>query len=61
LDDITINADGTVTHNLLKKTAKDRKSKENPREWKTIAAFKSWRTKLLKHRRDSFKENLSPL
>ena len=55
LNSVTVNADGSVSHNIF--LAKD----GSPRKFKDEATHKKWVTKHLRERREDLKTKLSPV
>ena len=56
LDDVYIEDDGTIVHNLF-----DDPKTNQPRTFKTIAHFSKWRKQRLAFKRKQFEDKLTPL
>jgi hypothetical protein len=56
MNDVTVNEDGTVSHNVFK--AKD--GSGEPRKFKDMETFKRWVAKHSRERREEMKSRLSP-
>lgn len=54
LQDVTVNSDGTVTHNFAQSSG------DKPRTFKDEATFKKWLNKHLKERKEDLKARLTP-
>ena len=55
LNDVTVNNDGTVTHNIYLTS-----DKSGPREFKDMATFEKWRNKHIKDRKAFLTHRLTP-
>lgn len=56
LNDITVEADGSITHNVYKKS-----DGSGPRSFKTKDIFLHWKAKHLRERNEELKSRLTPL
>ena len=71
IDNITVLADGTVRHNVLKQSNLTNKQAKvegeeavktnQPRTWKSLAAFRAWRSRVFSDRQKYLSEKLTPL
>jgi hypothetical protein len=68
IDDVIVNEDGSVAHNILKLSVRvvdgNRevvKKTNKPRTWESVEKFRKWRNNILGKRRDELQERLTPL